>query len=260
MTTSTSFPLNIASLLSILPCALLLGACGGAGGSDGEARGPAADASLFVPMAEYCGIKSPETSSVTGEGWDAAPTALNGYRYTASSLRSLAGSSQALEGGLALNLDINDYRGSGALPSGTVSSGVGAADPAWVMGARIPTVLAPRSIACTVHLSKLRNNYTQPAGWSTYWHASLPLAQLPGHLVDGFEFVSNFTPADSVIYFVLDKERYGNLQAPSLCYLAPRQTQWDCAAASLADAGKRWEVRATGLRAGAYALVSSSRR
>lgn len=254
MTTPISFPLSIASLLS----ALLLGACGGTGGSDGEARGPAAEASLFVPMAEYCGIKSPETRSVTGEGWDAAPTFMNGYRYTASSLRSLAGSSQALEGGQALNLDINDYRG--VVADGMVATLPGAADTAWVMGARIPTVLAPRSIACTVHLSKLRNNYTQPAGWSTYWHASLPMAQLPGHLIDGFEFVSNFTPADSAIYFVLDKERYGNLQAPSLCYLAPHKTQWECAAVSLVDAGKRWQVHAAGLRAGAYALVSSSRR
>lgn len=254
MNIRTSLPSALASLL----CAVLLGACGGVVGGDGEARGPAADASLFVPMAEYCGIKSPETRSVTGEGWDAAPTFMNGYRYTASSLRSLAGSSQALEGGLALNLDINDYRG--AVADGMVATLPGAGDPAWVMGARIPTVLAPRAIACTVHLSKLRNDYTRPAGWSTYWHASLPMAQLPGHLIDGFEFVSNFTPADSSLYFVLDKARYGNVQAPSLCYLAPQKTQWECAAATLADAGARWEVRATGVRAGAYALVSSSRR
>jgi hypothetical protein len=253
MTTPISFPLSIAGLLS----ALLLGACGGTGGSDGEARGPAAEASLFVPMAEYCGIKSPETSSVAGEGWDTAPTPMNAYRYMANSLRSLAGSSQALDGGQALSIEINDYRG---IAANSLPTWAGASDTAWVMGARIPTVLAPRSIACTVHLSKLRNNYTQPAGWSTYWHASLPMAQLPGHLIDGFEFVSNFTPADSAIYFVLDKERYGNLQAPSLCYLAPHKTQWECAAASLVDAGKRWQVHAAGLRAGAYALVSSSRR
>ncbi|WP_426079011.1 hypothetical protein [Janthinobacterium sp. PSPC3-1] len=248
---------TIASFLSIsiaiMVSMLALSACGGAAGGGKPASAPA-DASQYQAIAGYCGIKAPASAGAP-DGWSVTTTTLDRLMYSASSIISAAGSSEAFDDGISLKINISDYRGGDGPQVGR-----GATRPEWVMGAVIPTAFAAQSVACVVHLSKLRNVYTTAQGWTTYWHGSLPMAQLPGHVIDGFEFVSNFAPKAGALFFVLDKVGFGNLQAPSLCYLAPQKTQWECAAASLVDAGANWEVRATGMRPGAYVLVSTSRR
>lgn len=86
------------------------------------------------------------------------------------------------------------------------------------------------------------------------------MAQLSGYQIDGFEFVSNFKPADGQVYFILDKQRYPAPQTFSICYLAPGASEWKCSQPELSDQGMTWHVRMRGLNPGVYVLNAPNQR
>lgn len=256
------------SLILTTMMAGLLAGCGAAAGGDDEVQLPPGDSASFLPLVEYCGARTPTAADAATNGWSQErPMHTGNPTYYSHAVVSAGGNTETSTGPFAMNVSIEDYRG---IEGSVVSSG--AADAATGMGVRMSSALGRNSVACVSQVARLR--YTTPAWlpgttpgynlpqltWTSYWQPALPMAQAGGYHVDGFEFVSNFTPTGGSVVFTIAKSRFPSTQALSLCHLAPAGTSWDCRQPAVADAGNYWRLSQDGLQQGVYLLNSSAPR
>lgn len=247
-----SFLPPASQFLAIASIAALLSGCGA--GADSQSV-PAADAAAYADTLAYCGSQEPTGAeaqpgglSITNPWHSGAPM------YDVGAVVSPAGAAASVP--MHLRIDIHDYRpisGSFILP--------GYAEPEWKMGVAFSPVLPPKSAACVASLAKLTpvgNTGRYTMAWSSKWSASVPVGDLPGKALDGFEFVGNFTPADAAVYFVVSKTWVASSQGLSICYRAPAGTSWDCAGANVADSGANWSLSRPGAKPGVYVVTVPS--
>lgn len=262
--------LNIQTLagnLVGLSMAIALTGCGG-GGASSEPAAPSANAAMFKDLISYCGASQPTAEDASRDGWVSEfPSFNNGSTYQSSSIVSASGSKSAWEDPIVMKVGVRDYRG---VTGSFVPSGYG--KPEWLMGASIPTVLDAQSVACVTQVARVKHPVDPLAGipnvphpdlsptlnWQSFWSRMVPVEQLSGYHVDGFEFVSNFSPSDGQVYFIVDKSRFQSPQNLSICYLAPTATQWDCAQPTIADQGANWQIYKRGVKQGVYILNSTT--
>lgn len=255
------------SLPPLAAAALILTGCGG-GAFDQERTLPPGESTLFPELLSYCGARTPTSAEAASNGWSLEwPMHTGATNYDTSALVSAGGSSDTGLGTLDLKVALRDYRGVEGAVVGT-----GSIDAAVKMGVQISPALGRNSVACVSQVARL--NAAAPAwlpdgtpaasmlqlAWSSYWNPALPVSQAAGYHIDGFEFVSNFTPANGNVVFTIAKSRFPATQGLSLCHLAPRATLWECAAPGVSDAGNYWQLSQSGLKQGVYLLNSSALR
>ena len=244
---------NLQHLAIVLNLALLAG-CGAGAGEEEDA--PPADMAAYTETMAFCGVTEPTGQAALHGGLShTSPSNYGNPTYDASAVVSPRGAELTYT--LHMKVPVHDYRGvSGTIiPSGQVEpeSGMGV-----LLGGRVPA-----GAACVRSLAKLAwppaipgvPNYGYTLGWKSRWSAAVPVANVPGAVVDGFEFVSSFTPPDARTFFILSKTRLASTQGASICYLAPAGTSWDCKAPSVSDLGKEWGLVRPGAQAGVYVLA-----
>lgn len=271
----TNFPYVPAMQFAVVLVAVTaLSACGGGSLSNapGQSSTPAAkvDESMFARVSSYCTTDTLKPGDPAHQdGWVASPVA-HGMpdQYTISAIASANGHAFTLNQPITMHVSHSDYRG---VKSTLIPSGYG--KPEWVMGVSLPTLLAPHAAACVTQVARI-NYPTDPFAntpfaalgkpvdttpvlyWRSFWDKAVPVAQLSGYPVDGFEFVSDFQPSDGQVYFVLDKARFTSPQTMSICFLAAGTKAWDCRQPTLADQGANWQLFQRGLQQGVYVLTS----
>ena len=234
--------------------AFALSACGGILPSEPEA--PAVDVARFDELITYCGATQPTALDASRQGWVGG-----GSGEESNAIVSASGSLSDSQSRITMSINIRN---------GSSTSG-GYGQPA--MGVAIPTLLAAKSVACVKRVGELvYPNYpaqilgyvidpnlssTPTLVWKSYWDRAVPVDQLPGKHIDGFEFVGNFKPEDGAVYFTANKISFPSAQNLSICYLAPNVTQWNCSQPTIADQGANWQVFIKGLKQGVYILNSN---
>jgi len=247
------------AVLGATVLAALLSGCG-AGAADGAEDRPPVDTGLYQQMASYCQATPPGPGEPVRDGWvmSSGYTGNGSSTFESNAIVSANGSSAEGLGPVTLKVGIHDYRG---LASGAQIVPSGYANPNWVMGAALSGTMRAKSVACVVQLAKIRPSSTgMGLYWRSFWNEAVPMAQLSGYQIDGFEFVGNFTPADGQAWFALDKQRYPAPQTLSVCYLAPGAGAWKCSQPELSDQGATWQLRVRGLAPGVYVLNASTPR
>jgi hypothetical protein len=242
-------------------CAALSG-CGGAG-TEAVATAAAGVGAGYQDVMSYCGSVAPTGPAAQPGGLEtSSPSRMGNPSYEVHALVSPAGVERETAMAQRLQVGIRDYRGVNGpiVPSGLVK-------PEWKMGIAFLAALPAHSAACVAGLAKLTPPVTvlpgfpasQPVGytlsWRSRWSENVPLHDVGGAVVDGFEFVSTFVPLDAQVFFVLPKSRMPVLPALSVCHLAPAAAAWDCAAASGGGTGEDWIVSRPGARPGVYVLA-----
>lgn len=237
----------------------LLAGCGGVG--EEEEASPA-DTALYTETMAYCDAEEPVGGPAEEGGWSlTSPSKYGNPSYEASALVSPRGAE--LQFPLHMKVGVNDYRG----VSGPVID-VGYREPEWGMGVILHGRLPARAAACVRSLAK--RVPVQPApglpsqgpvygstlSWNSKWAVAVPVASVAGAVLDGFEFVSSFAPAEAQTFFILSKRRLPSAAGMTICHLAPSAASWDCAAAAVTDLGKDWGLVRRGAQAGAYVLAA----
>ncbi|GAA4021660.1 hypothetical protein [Actimicrobium antarcticum] len=260
---------------TVLSCYLILAVtgtslsgCGGALGENGVPV-PPVNESQFASVAAYCTTDTFKVDDPKRDGWLSAPMITSPVdSVEISAIYSPGGSTSSLLSSISMQVDRSDYRG---ITTSVVRTGY--SRPEWVMGVTMPSVLAPKSVACVTQVARIHTpidpfantpfaRFANPVDttsvlyWSSYWNQALPVDTLAGYKVDGFEFVADFAPADGQAYFVLDKARFPAPQSMSICFLAPGAVTWDCKQPSLIDRGANWQLVQSGLKQGVYILMS----
>jgi|SRR5471030_44858 len=262
----TSNYLRLAPLVLSTAMALLsLTGCGAglANAVDKQAL-PTADASQYQPLLDYCGASTPPQG--TDWNWQQPYHSTNGnLGYQSSTVASANGNSNVSTGTMNLSVAVNDYRG----VSGQYVANA-AADGAAAMGVSIAPLFGPQSVACVSPVSRFQApppSYTDvPVDprtqlptlvWSSYWnHNAVPVAQAGGYAVDAFEFVSNFAPSSSSVFFTVPKSRFASAQNMPVCFLAPHSAQWSCSQPTITDQSDHWTLSLSGAQQGVYLLKS----
>ncbi|MDB5935274.1 MAG: hypothetical protein JWQ01_2618 [Massilia sp.] len=247
--------LKHATGLSLLGLAVIVSGCGGAVSGADDPAAPQADASAYRDVLSYCRESEPAGIDATRDGWMTSLLSSDQYGTVTTGMVSVGGSTSKWETPVDLYVPLN---------FGMSAYG----RPEWNMGVRFPTVLAKQSVACVRQAS---HTYVPRALdfpgapvvpalpqniWDSYWDRALPVSRLAGKALTGFEFVSNFTPDSGDAFFNLDKSRTTAPSTWSVCYLAPKSVQWDCARPGVADAGTYWQISVQRPRPGVYVLVS----
>jgi hypothetical protein len=244
--------------IAVLTAAAALSGCGaGAGGAGSDA--PPSDASLYAATVDYCGIDEPSGKEAAEGAWQMSYPS---FRHTAagsydvSATISVGGATPTTEMMDNIFVEPHDYRG----VSGNFVP-VGIANPQQKMGVVLVPLLSPKSAGCVMNLSKIRGSASgySTLNWSSKWSPSVSFAGIAGSVVDGFEFVANFVPASSSVYFVVPKTWFATGAGLSICYQAPSASNWDCAAAKVTDTAPNWTLERPSARSGAYVLVGPAR-
>jgi hypothetical protein len=250
------------SALILAVTATLLPGCGGAAGEEQQHGAVAAsDVAAYAGTLAYCGSREPVGAEA--DSFDVTwPSHAGPADYDVNAIVSPAGYVNPTGPAQRLQVDIHDYRG----VKDTVLK-AGYIEPAWKMGISFKPGLSPKSAACVASLGKLTPTPVPPGSfntagtytlaWRSKWASPVPVERVPGVVIDGFELVSNFSPADAVVFFVMAKSRLASTSGVSICYLAPGALQWDCAAASVSDLGTNWGFNRLGSQAGVYVLAVS---
>lgn len=234
----------------------MLAGCG-AGASSGTPA--AADASAYADTLSYCGMTEPTGTGAAADGLSiSSPNHFSSPSYDVNAVVSVNGSTDSSVP-VRLQVDTHDYS---TITGAFFQSGY--ADPASKMGVNFASVLPARGAGCVVSLAKLTSVPIAPVGltgntvlaWKSKWANSVPVAELPGRVVDGFEFVADFEPSGSTVFFFLLKSRIASTQGMSVCYRAPTATSWDCAAPSVTDAGTNWGLTRAGGKPGVYVVIT----
>lgn len=231
----------------------LLAGCGGGGGQEDA---PPADMAAYTETMAFCEGTEPDGQG----GWSlSSPSKYGNPSYDASALVSPRGAELGFT--LQMKVGVHDYRGVSGffIPSAYM-------EPEWGMGVQLQGRL-PAGAACVRSLGKLTpplnlpggfhmpdNGYT--LGWKSKWSAAVPVANAPGAVIDGFEFVSSFAAPATQTFFILPKTRLPGTEGASICYLAPLGTSWDCRTPSVTDLGKDWGLGRQGVQAGVYVLAA----
>jgi len=236
-----------------------LGSLAGCGaGSAGEPE--ASDTKAYADTLAYCGSQEPTGADAQAGSWTlSSPSHSGSPVYDVSAIVSPAGAS-APTMPVRLQVDIHDYRG---LTGNFLLPGY--VNPLWKMGVNLAPVLPARSAACVVSLAKLPIMPTLSGvhvvgniSWRSKWSSAMSFAGLSGQVIDGFEFVGDFAPANASAYFFVPKSWAANAQSLSICYLAPSEGSWDCSTPSVTDAGAEWGVSRAGAKPGVYVVTASA--
>ncbi|MYN05751.1 hypothetical protein [Pseudoduganella aquatica] len=247
-------PLCCSALILVATATLLPGCGGGAGGPEQQQAGVAAsDVAAYAATLAYCGSQEPGGSGASADSFEVTwPTHSGPTDYDVNAIVSPAGYINPTGPAQRLQVDIHDYRGA----KDTVLKAA-YIEPAWKMGIAFQPALAPKSVACVASLGKLtpipKGGYT--LAWRSKWASAVPVERVPGAVFDGFELVSNFSPANATVFFVMAKSRIASTAGASICYLAPTSQQWDCAAASVNDLGTNWSFNRLSSQEGVYVLT-----
>jgi hypothetical protein len=265
------------AILCALPLSLVLSGCGGAAGDD-EQEPPALSAGAdYRAIVAYCKVDEsrPGGGPGAGNGWVSALERLDGGVNQAATFISHDGNRSLWERPVTLAVPLFDYR---SLPAKfAFAPGF---NQSQSMGTAFPTLLPKSGVGCVTQLTKVA--HTPPIDlsgipgwtgsalsgmpaepysmkWKSYWDGSLPLGQLSGTPVDGFEFVTNFIPGSGQSFFNVEKSRFASTAGMSICYLAPQTSRWDCATPTTADHGATWQLVRSGAKPGAYVLIAPTR-
>lgn len=244
--------------------AAALAGCG-AGTDEAADNDDPALLAAYTDTIAYCGAEEPVGASAQEGGWSmTSPSKYGNPSYEASALVSPRGADLLFA--LQMPVAVRDYRG---VSGPVVPSGL--AKPAWRMGVMLEERLPARAAACVLSLAKLvpppfvptlpgmpapAPVYGYTLNWRSKWAPAVPVAGLPGNLIDGFEFVSTFVPGSARAFFALPKERLASTQGVAICHLAPTATSWDCATPDVADQGQEWGMTRRGVRSGVYVLTA----
>lgn len=244
--------------IAVLTAAVLSGCGGGAAGGN-TPDAPPSDASMYASTVDYCSIDEPGGKEAAEGAWQMSyPSYHNSAAgwYDVSSTVSVGGATPTTDMLDNIFVEPHDYRG---VTGNIVSSGV--ASPQRKMGVVLAPLLSPKSAGCVMNLAKIRGSASgySTLNWSSRWSPSVSFAGIAGSVVDGFEFVANFTPASSSAYFIVPKSWFATGAALSICYQSPSASNWDCAAAKVTDSDPNWIVERPSAKPGAYVLVGPAR-
>jgi len=240
--------------LAIVISLALLAGCGGA---SEEEDAPPADMAAYTETMAFCEATEPTGQAAQQGGWSlTSPSKYGNPSYDASALVSPRGAELTFT--VHMKVAVHDYRGvSGSfIPSAYL-------EPEWGMGVLLDGRV-PAGAACVRSLAKLTPplnipglpTYGYTLGWKSKWSPAVPVANVPGAVIDGFEFVSSFAPPDARAVFILSKTRLASTQGTAICYLAPGAANWDCKTPSVTDLGKDWGLARQGAQAGVYVLAA----
>lgn len=240
--------------LAIIMGLALLAGCG-AGAEEEDA--PPADMAAYTETMAFCEATEPTGPAAQPGGLThSSPSSYGNPTYDASAVVSPRGADLTYT--LHMKVAVHDYRG----VSGTIFPNA-YFEPETGMGVLLDGRV-PAGAACVRSLAKLTPppnipglpSYGYTLGWKSKWSAAVPVANVPGAVIDGFEFVSSFTPPDARTVFILSKTRLASTQGAAICYLAPLGTNWDCKAPTVTDLGKNWGLVRQGAQAGVYVLAA----
>lgn len=248
--TQTRTP-HLRRLAIVIGLALLAGC-----GAGEEEDAPPADLAAYTETMAFCEASEPTGSTAQYGGWSlTSPSRYGNPTYDASALVSPRGADLSFT--LHMKVGVHDYRDvSGSfIPSAYF-------EPEWGMGVQLEGRL-PAGAACVRSLAKLVPplnipgfpSYGYTLNWRSKWSSAVPVANVPGAVIDGFEFVSSFAAPTAQSFFILSKTRLASTQGASICYLAPLGTSWDCKTSSVTDLGKDWGLARQGAQAGVYVLA-----
>lgn len=246
----------IARRLAIVIGLALLAGCG----AGEEEDAPPADLAAYTETMAFCEASEPTGSTAQYGGWSlTSPSRYGNPTYDASALVSPRGADLTVT--VHMKVGVHDYRDVNGffIPSAYM-------EPDWGMGVQLQGRLQAGA-ACVRSLGKLSPPLNLPGGfhmpdngytlsWKSKWSAAVPVANVPGAVIDGFEFVSSFASADAQTFFILSKTRLASTQGAAICYLAPLGTSWDCRTPSVTDLGKDWGLARQGAQAGVYVLAA----
>ncbi|MEG0040587.1 MAG: hypothetical protein RR775_21265 [Massilia sp.] len=244
--------------------AVALAGCG-AGADEEAGQDDPALLAAYTDTIAYCGAEERADASAQEGGWSmTSPSKYGNPSYEASALVSPRGAQ--LQFALQMPVAVRDYRGA---TGPVVPSGL--AKPEWRMGVILEGRLPARAAACVLSLAKLTTPafvptlpgmsapapvYGYTLNWRSKWATAVPVAGVPGDLIDGFEFVSTFVPGSARAFFALPKARLASTQGVAICHLGPTATSWDCATPDVADQGQEWGMTRQGVRPGVYVLTA----
>lgn len=243
---------NLSHLAITIGLAMLAGC-----GAGEEEDAPPADMAAYTETMAFCGVAEPGGQAAQPGGLShTSPSSYGNPAYDASAVVSPRGADLTYT--QHMKVAVHDYRG----VSGTIIPS-GYLEPETGMGVLLDGRM-PAGAACVRSLAKLAwppaipgvPSYGYTLDWKSKWSAAVPVTNVPGAVVDGFEFVSSFTPPDARTFFILSKTRLASTQGAAICYLAPLGTSWDCKTASVTDLGKDWGLMRQGARAGVYVLAA----
>lgn len=244
--------------------AAVLAGCGAGADEEGQRDDPVMLAA-YKDMIAYCGAEEPVGAPAQEGGWSlTSPSKYGNPTYEASALVSPQGAE--LQFPLHMRVGVRDYRGvtGPVIPSGY-------ARPEWRMGVILEGRLPAHAAACVISLAKLvpppyvptlpgmpqqEPVYGYTLDWRSKWATAVPVAGVPGSVIDGFEFVSTFGHAGSRAVFVLPKAQLTSTQGVAICHLAPAAITWDCAVPDVYDQGEDWGIARRGVQAGVYVLAA----
>jgi hypothetical protein len=241
--------------LAIVMGLALLAGCGAGAGEEEDA--PPADMAAYTETLAFCEATEPTGSTAQYGGWSlASPSKYGNPTYDASVLVSPRGADLTVM--LHMKVGVHDYRTVNGpfIPAAYM-------EPEWGMGVQLQGRL-PAGAACVRSLAKLTPppnipglpTYGYTLNWTSKWSAAVPVAGVPGAVIDGFEFVSSFAVPDAQPFFILSKTRLASTQGAAICHLAPGAANWDCKAPSVTDMGKDWGLERQGAQAGVYVLAA----
>lgn len=219
----------------------LLTACGGGGSGSGVGETP--EIVMVQPPAEPAAVTSIcGASTLPQEGLEMHQTShdetaiINGVTTPASIVTSAAG--YPYDGApITLTLSMDDLRGvmfEGYTPGTTGNS----------MSVETPSRLAAGSVGCLVGVSRLINNGTEALptyllSWTSSKISDLPVGLVPDEIVNGFEFMHNFSSTAAKAVFRMSKTSLADPSAARICHVAST-TSVSCSAPTVSESTDSW--------------------
>ena len=136
------------------------------------------------------------------------------------------------------------------------------------MGVMIPAALNDNYIGCLRHAhsygsvqspspARSGKSAIQPA-WRSHLLGAVPIEQLQGTPVDGFEFAANFQPLPpSKTFFTVPKAALRSPETTSICSYTTKGSLWSCSIPTRMDTATNWVFVLDQVKPGVHVLVSS---
>ena len=249
-----------------LAAALLAAGCGG-GGAEGEDEAdpqPASPAMVasFNTLAPYCGVDAvlPTSSMDVTLDTSLQRTVLrSGVAQQATAAYALNGFRLFDDEPSSLRIDIDDRRGLGTgryVDRGSYDAGTG-------MGVLLFPSMPGGGLTCVRGASWLMpvpgSDGLKTLRWSSRSLDTLPMANLPGAPIDGFEWLANYAvPSNSAAWFILRKTAV-DAAVVQVCRRTGEATDWRCTRPLVTPRGEDWVFTNEAPEPGVYLLVDTGR-
>lgn len=266
---------TISTGIICLSLSFFLSACGGGDPDvdDGFAV-PVTDAALGQSILDYCQLDPLEPAEFDGgTGYSYSPITLWRHKSNAgtthdemSAVRAHGLNNYPVMDVMTLRTSVSDHRGFTEEPN----VGIGLVDARFSQGVAIPDLFADKAVACVKSVSQKQPVFTFPAEltallntrlvWQSFAAPTVPVAQLPGYALDGFELVANFQATFGLVYFSLPVGSVGIANAISVCHMpqggAPSGA-WNCKVPTVVpfEGGVKFQIESAS--PGVYMLVST---